>query len=112
MWANINQSGHGNEFHSHPGSFWSGVYYVDDGGIAADPSLGGELEFMDPRGPGPAMYAPHLAFAMPGGRSVGANEVVRPQAGRLVMFPAWLLHQVRPYRGNAERISIAFNLSL
>ena len=112
MWANVNRSGHGNEFHSHPGSFWSGVYYVDDGGIAADPSLGGELEFMDPRGPGPAMYAPHLAFAMPGGLSVGANEVVPPKAGRLVMFPAWLLHQVRPYRGTAERISIAFNLSL
>jgi uncharacterized protein (TIGR02466 family) len=114
MWANVNKSGHGNEFHSHPGSFWSGVYYVDDGGIAADPSLGGELEFMDPRGPGPAMYAPHLAFAMPAGRglSVGANETVPPKSGRLVMFPAWLLHQVRPYHGNAERISIAFNLSL
>jgi uncharacterized protein (TIGR02466 family) len=112
MWANINRSGHGNEFHSHPGSFWSGVYYVDDGGVAADPSLGGELEFMDPRGSGPAMYAPHLAFAMPGGLSVGANETVPPRTGRLVMFPAWLLHQVRPYRGGAERISIAFNLSL
>ena len=66
-------AGHGNEFHSHPGSFWSGVYYVDDGGIAADPSLGGELEFMDPRGPGPAMYAPHLAFAMPA-RPVGRRQ--------------------------------------
>ena len=112
MWANINRSGHGNEFHSHPGSFWSGVYYVDDGGIGADPSLGGDLEFMDPRGPGPAMYAPQLAFAMPHGLSVGANETVPPKAGRLVMFPAWMLHQVRPYRGGAERISIAFNLSL
>ena len=112
MWANVNRAGHGNEFHSHPGSFWSAVYYVDDGGIAADPSLGGELEFMDPRGPGPAMYAPHLAFAMPGGLSAGANETVPPKAGRLVMFPAWMLHQVRPYRGSAERISIALNLSL
>jgi len=111
MWANVNRSGHGNEFHSHPGSFWSGVYYVDDGGIDGDPALGGELEFMDPRGPGPAMYAPHLAFGK-AGLSVGANETVRPKAGRLVMFPAWLLHQVRPYGGNAERISIAFNLSL
>jgi uncharacterized protein (TIGR02466 family) len=111
MWANVNRSGHGNEFHSHPGSFWSGVYYVDDGGIDADPALGGELEFMDPRGPGPAMYAPHLAYGK-AGLSVGANETVRPRAGRLVMFPAWLLHQVRPYRGKAQRISIAFNLSL
>lgn len=111
MWANVNRSGHANEFHSHPGSFWSGVYYVDDGGIADDASLGGELEFMDPRGPGPAMYAPQLAYGA-AGLSVGANETVRPKAGRLVMFPSWLLHQVRPYRGNAERISIAFNLSL
>jgi uncharacterized protein (TIGR02466 family) len=111
MWANVNRSGHGNEFHSHPGSFWSAVYYVDDGGIDADPALGGQLEFMDPRGPGPAMYAPHLAYGS-AGLSVGANEMVPPRAGRLVMFPAWLLHQVRPYRGAAQRISIAFNLGL
>src|SRR3954471_4630285 len=110
MWANVNRTGHGNEFHSHPGSFWAGVYYVDDGGIGADPSLGGELEIMDPRAPGVAMYAPQLAFNMPGGLSVGANEVVLPKAGLMVLFPAWLLHQVRPYRGAAERISIAFNL--
>ena len=112
IWANINRSGHGNEYHSHPGAYWSGVYYVDDGGIAADPSLGGELEFMDPRGPAPAMNAPHLAYAMPGGLSAGATERVRPRAGRLVLFPAWMMHQVRPYRGMAERISIAFNLTL
>ena len=111
MWANVNRTGHGNEFHSHPGSFWSAVYYVDDGGIDGDPSLGGELEFMDPRGPGPAMYAPQLAYGS-AGLSVGANEIVRPKSGRMVMFPAWLLHQVRPYKGGAQRISIAFNLSL
>jgi hypothetical protein len=80
MWANINRSGHGNEFHSHPGAFWSGVYYVDDGGIDADPSLGGELEFMDPRGPLPAMNAPHLGYAMPGGLTAGANA--HPAQGR------------------------------
>jgi uncharacterized protein (TIGR02466 family) len=112
MWANVNRRGDANEFHAHPGSFWSAVYYVDDGGIGADPTLGGELEFMDPRGAGPAMYAPHLAFATPGGLSVGSNETIAPKSGRLVMFPAWLLHQVRPYRGDAERISVALNLSV
>ena len=112
MWANINRRDHGNELHSHPGSFWSGVYYVDDGGAFDDPSLGGELEFLDPRAPGAAMYAPHLAFALPGGLSVGAKQAISPKAGRLVMFPAWPLHQVRSYRGISQRISIAFNLSL
>ena len=110
MWANINRTGDANKYHCHRGAFWSGVYYVDDGGIGADPSLGGELEFMDPRGPVPTMLAPHLGVAMDGGR--WTTERVAPKPGRLVMFPAWLMHQVRPYRGNVERISIAFNLTL
>jgi Putative 2OG-Fe(II) oxygenase len=66
----------------------------------------------DPRAPGVAMYAPHLAFALPGGLSVGMKETVRPKADRLVMFPAWLLHQVRPYRGSARCIFITFDLRL
>src|SRR4030095_14252097 len=82
MWANVNRSGQANEFHSHPGAFWSGVYYVDDGGIAADRSLGGELEFMDPRGALPAVAAPHLAVAMPGGLPAGATERVAAPGGR------------------------------
>jgi hypothetical protein len=29
-----------------------------------------------------------------------------------VLFPSWLLHAVRPYRGDRERISVAFNFGL
>ena len=112
MWANINRSGHGNAHHVHPGAFWSGVYWVDDGGIAASPALGGELDFMDPRGAAPTMYAPHLGFSTHGGRSLGASELLRPQAGVMVLFPSWLLHGVRPYLGERTRISVAFNFSL
>ena len=111
-WANINRKGHGNEFHTHPGAYWSGVYYVDDGGIGDDPALGGELEMQDPRGIAPAMYAPLLAFAVPGGQSVGASELVAPKSGQFVLFPSWLQHAVRPYLGTRERISIAFNFSV
>jgi uncharacterized protein (TIGR02466 family) len=111
-WANINRRGHGNEFHTHPGCYWSGTYYVDDGGIGEDPSLGGEFEMQDPRGVAPAMYAPLLGFAVPGGQSAGASELISPKSGQIVLFPSWLAHAVRPYRGERERISIAFNLSL
>ena len=111
-WANINGKGHGNEFHTHPGCFWSGTYYVEDGGIAADPELGGELELQDPRGVAPAMYAPKLCIAMPHGPAMGATETMAPRAGVMILFPSWLSHAVRPYRGEAERISIAFNLSV
>ena len=49
-WANVNGPGDGNICHYHPGAFWSGTYYVADGGCATDPSLGGEFEMLDPRG--------------------------------------------------------------
>ena len=111
-WANVNRSGHGNEFHTHPGCYWSAVYYVDDGGIGASPELGGELELADPRGVAPAMHAPHLGFALPGGQSAGVSETIRPHSGLLVVFPSWLSHAVRPYRGSGIRISIAINLSV
>ena len=103
-WANVNGPGHANMCHYHPGAFWSGTYYVDDGGCAADDSLGGEFEVLDPRGAAPAMYAPALKFAGEDGQSA--------KPGLMLLFPSWLLHQVRPYRGNALRISIAFNLSV
>jgi uncharacterized protein (TIGR02466 family) len=107
-WANVNRRGHGNEMHTHPGAFWSGSYYVADGGQG----MGGEFEVHDPRGVAPAMYAPLLTFAGPGGPSLGAAEQIAPVAGMMVLFPSWLQHAVRPYRGDAVRISIAFNLGL
>jgi predicted 2-oxoglutarate/Fe(II)-dependent dioxygenase YbiX len=30
-------------------------------------------------------------------------------AGELVIFPSWVLHDVKPFEGDGERITIAFN---
>ncbi len=111
-WANVNRLGHGNQFHTHPGALWSATYYVDDGGIGADPSLGGEFELQDPRGVAPVMYAPYLTFPGPDGAALGEAQRLTPRAGLCVVFPSWLSHGVRPYRGTRERISIAVNFSL
>ena len=111
-WANVNGPGDSNICHYHPGSVWSGTYYVEDGGCASDPALGGEFEMLDPRGPGPGMYAPALKFAGEDGTSVGSAETIRPRPGLLFIFPSWLYHQVRTYRGTELRISIAFNFGI
>ena len=111
-WANVNRQRHGNQFHTHPGALWSASYYVDDGGIGTDPSLGGEFEIQDPRGVAPIMYAPYLTFPGPDGAALGEAQRLAPQAGMFVVFPSWLSHGVRPYRGTRERISIAINYSL
>lgn len=110
-WANVNRQSHGNEFHTHPGCLWSASYYVDDGGIADDPSLGGQFEIQDPRGVAPAMFRPNLVPNVPGGAAFGASEVISPTSGTMLMFPSWLSHAVRPYTGNGVRISVAMNLS-
>jgi hypothetical protein len=37
---------------------------------------------------------------------------VPPKAGRLMFFPSYLRHEVRPYLGQNERISVAFDFYL
>lgn len=112
MWANVSPPGALNQLHSHPGAYWSAVYYVDDGyGGSADGALGGELVLLDPRMPAIRMNTPDLRFRRPGQRPDDHEKWMRPESGRIVIFPAWLSHSVRPYRGSGTRISIAANLS-
>jgi len=111
-WANVTGTHGSNAVHYHPGSFWSGAYYVADGGCAEDSTLGGEFEMLDPRGPAPMMHAPMLKFAGEDGLSAGSAETIVPRPGLLFIFPSFLMHGVRPYRGTGLRISIAFNFGV
>ncbi len=106
-WANVNNDGHGNAAHHHPGCFWSCVYWVQTG----EPSEGGELELMDPRGILPGFVAPTLRYAIPGCLSAGGSDFITPVAGTLLLFPSWLVHAVRPFRGSQPRVSVAINLA-
>jgi uncharacterized protein (TIGR02466 family) len=110
-WANVIRKGHFNYPHTHPGNFWSAVYYVDDGGQGGR-NLGGEIEFYDPRGAAPAMYNPFITPATPDGEAGGASLKIPPTAGSFLIFPSYLNHAVAPYHGDAVRISIAANFAL
>jgi uncharacterized protein (TIGR02466 family) len=107
-WANVNRAGDTNDMHTHAGSYWSGVYYVDDGGV----DMGGAFEMMDPRGVTPIMYAPIVRIGIKGCLTAGGSETFQPRTGNMVLFPAWLFHAVQPYKGDGVRISVAFNLSI
>jgi len=100
-WININQKGHFNYSHDHPGSLFSGVYYVKGG---ADK---GELELKTPITPhtytiSGEMVGSYNAFT-------GHAMVIPPVTGDLLTFPSWLLHRVNMSRSDEDRISIAFN---
>lgn len=111
MWANVSSQGNANQYHTHPGSFWSAVAYIDDGYEGStDPSLGGELQLQDPRMPMVRMTAPDLRLKDSTGQPQNNEPMLRPSTGLIVMFPSWLQHAVRPFYGSGTRISIAINL--
>ncbi len=111
MWANVNAPGDANQLHCHPAAYWSGVYYPDPGGAEIE-GHGGELVFEDPRYPMAYMTVPDLVLRDASGEPMYSQVVVRPVAGRVVLFPSWLRHSVRPHEGDRERVSIALNLML
>lgn len=111
MWANVNAPGDANQLHCHPGAFWSGVYYVDAGGADREGN-GGELVLEDPRYPMAYSTVPDLVLRAADKKAMRSQHAIRPATGRLVLFPSWLRHSVRPHRGDRARISVALNLSL
>jgi Putative 2OG-Fe(II) oxygenase len=98
-WANVNGPGDFNRLHTHAGSTWSGVYYVDTGALTDGD--GTPLHFFDP------CQGRANTFLQP---VVPARYTVRAEPGAMVLFPSYIPHMVFPHRGERQRISIAFNL--
>ncbi len=107
MWANINRYKDYNTSHVHPYSDWSGCYYVKT------PENCGSIRFADPRTVRHMLAQPHLYnLNQCSSERQGTEYRVLPKAGRLVMFPSFLEHQVEPNQSQELRISISFNLGL
>ena len=102
-WGNILSSGGLAHQHNHAREAdWSAVYFVDAEAGDPDVEMNGYLMLADPRavqvisGEGPYRQAERHVF-------------IRPVNGMMVLFPAWVQHQVIVYFGGRERISVAFN---
>lgn len=107
MWANINPRYGYNRTHNHPNVLWSGVYYVQA------PPDSGRIYLTDPRVQA-TMVTPHLSKDAGEMRDTWKEVYFEPITGRMLIFPAWLSHEVQPnltsLKGRAaDRISIAFN---
>ena len=87
----------------------SGVYYVQA------PRNSGRIEFIDPRTQNlmsPVKYIPDTKRP----QICWTKVQYEPVAGRMLIFPSWLYHSVRPNRSkakgkDADRIIVSFNLS-
>ena len=99
-WANVNREGDFNRLHNHPGSTWSGTYYVDTG-IAQGRRETTPLSLFDPCQGRAVSFFP---------ATVPNFIYVAPEPGLMVLFPSYVPHMVTPHQGSETRISIAFNL--
>lgn len=103
-WANVLRAGQYNNLHNHADAHWSGVYYVTGNPTVAGRPMSGKLEFVDPR--------PAATMVVLDNNKLYGRQMLNPVAGTMVVFPSWLQHQVHPYFGPDERISISFNVVL
>jgi len=82
---------------------FSGVVYLQAG-----PSCG-NIAFLDPRN-GAQMLLPPL---IPSSRSVLNGRVEQaPSEGLLLLFPAWLWHEVGCNNSAQDRICVSFNIGM
>ena len=99
-WANIGTPGAVHNEHSHPNNFLSGVYYVHA------PDGANTISFRDPRMQAHTITGRERSPTM----KTASTVTIDIKAGRMVLFPAWLLHRVERNKSDENRISVSFNI--
>lgn len=109
-WANVNRLGDYHDAHNHPHAYLSGTYYVAV--PSGPPEIGsrkdlrpGRITFYDPRG------AVNMT-AIKRDPNIEAEHTVDPEAGMILLWPAFLNHFVHPNLSKEPRISISYNVVL
>ena len=106
-WYHLTRDGGYTAQHNHPMASWSGVYCVDPGDVLPDRPNNGALRFLEARGTAGMYLDPGNAdMRSPFGFGDIAFDL---QPCQLLLFPSYLLHEVAPYHGERERITVAFN---
>lgn len=106
-WFHVTRRGGYFGLHNHPNASWSGVYCVDPGRHDAGSKMSGALCFVNPTiASAMHMDAGIARMPLPYGNQVANFNL---EAGQLVIFPSWVMHDVKPFQGDGERITIAFN---
>lgn len=105
-WCHISNQGGFHDAHYHGNCSWCGIFYVRSASCRPTDATGagnGISRFYSPIPTGGAIQD----F---GGQYLSSNRIdVTPQDGLLILFPSYLLHSGLPYKGDDDRLLIAFN---
>jgi hypothetical protein len=95
-WTNVNSPGARNVLHSHEDSCFSCVYYIQSTGT-------GDLRLLNPA---------NLLGRANRNSPFTRDFYFSPTDGDLILWPAWVPHEVEPNLSNKDRINIAFDISV
>jgi uncharacterized protein (TIGR02466 family) len=101
-WININPKNSSNQFHIHPHSVLSGVYYV-----SANEHNGDLIFYNDVK-----TDMINHTFLNVNTRNTYSSVNYKPTINRIILFPSWILHGVGINNSSEDRISIAFNFNV
>ena len=100
-WCHITRDGGYHDMHTHPGSSWSAIYYLDTGDMDAA-SKNGLNRFFCP-------YNNMYIDAGTAWTSRNTSIDITAQEGMLIVFPSFVQHNALSYRGEKERYVISVN---
>jgi uncharacterized protein (TIGR02466 family) len=99
-WIHITREGGYHEVHNHPNCSWCGIYYVEPADCTVEPP-NGINRFFSPI---------DIMYDDPGAEAYAQKPIsVTPAEGTLVLFPSYVKHLAVPYKGQRDRIVLAFN---
>ena len=104
MWFNINSKGSSNRPHTHPGSVFSGVFYLKV------PENSGRIVFTNPNKLNEYHFDNDRVDSY--NNYTSSYRWYDPKESKVIMFPASLEHYVEGHTVDEDRISIAFNTKL
>lgn len=99
-WYHIGKKNSSHDIHMHPNCSWCGLFYIQSG----DKDGKGETKFNSP-----------INFSYVDNGTTHLKEetvIVKPEDGKLIIFPSYLYHYQSLYTGNQDRIVVAFNSSI
>ena len=102
-WAVVSCAGSSHGAHIHPNSLFSGVFYL------AVPPGSGAIALLDPRAGAQVLQPPLKVDAAR--RELGRERWI-PEVGLLLLFPAWLWHEVEVSQCEKPRVCVSFNIGL
>lgn len=110
IWANVNTKGHANLPHDHTANanHWSGVYYLK---ADSNRDVRGFTIFEDRHYTSNGFTLNRIPNFRTENDVKPREAYMVPEAGKMIFFPGTLWHRVEPYRGEVERITIAFNFT-